>query len=148
MFTHSERQVKHDVHCQSHDAEEGWGDNPGMAKAHKKQSNKDEPGEFGRNLKVLRDQRKWTQDHLAIIASVSKSYISSLEGGSRANPSEGLARRFADVFGCEVADLWGRDQSSFEARALVLLRSIPEEQREAAIGALYGIAASSKPKAA
>lgn len=113
-----------------------------MAKADKKKQPKTEPGEFGRNLKAMRDDKGWTQDHLAIIARVSKSYISSLEGGTRANPSEGLARRFAEAFGCEVADLWGRDQSSFEARAMPLLRQIPERLREKAIGYLYGLAAS------
>lgn len=115
-----------------------------MAKPDKNQ----DPGNFGKNLKERREAKTWTQDHLAIMARVSKSYISSLEGGSRGNPSEGVAQRFADVLGCEVADLWGRDQSSFEARALELLRKIPEKHREAAIASLYGLAADGQSRTA
>lgn len=104
----------------------------------------DKPGDFGRNLKDKRKRFGMTMDALAEKAFVSKSYISSLESGSRKNPSEAMARKLADVFQCDVADLWGRSQSSFEARALELLRSMPEDRREAAIAALYGLAAGSR----
>lgn len=138
MFTHSERAVKPNVHCQSDDAAGPIVHNLGMAK-----SDKNKPGDFGRNLKEKRQRFGMTMDVLAEKAAVSKSYISSLESGSRLNPSEGMARRLADVFQCDVAELWGRSQSSFEARALELLRSMPEARREAAIAALYGLAAGS-----
>jgi transcriptional regulator with XRE-family HTH domain len=109
-----------------------------MAKSPKKQK----PGPFGLNLLDRRKRFDMTQDVLSERASVSKSYISSLESGARANPSEGIARRLADVFQCDVSDLWGRDQSSFEARAMDLLRAMPEDRREAAIAALYGLAST------
>lgn len=115
-----------------------------MAKKDKKQK----PGAFGINLRERRERARLTQDALAIMCQVSKSYISSLESGARANPSEAIARRFANALQCEVADLWGRDQSSFEARALELLRSIPENRREAAIAAIYGLASAGQVRAA
>lgn len=109
-----------------------------MAKDAKKSG---KPGPFGRNVLARRKERGWTQDHLAELTQISKSYISSLEGGSRDNPSEALARKFAAAFRCDVSDLWGRSQSDFEARAMVLLRQMPEDRREAAIAALSGLAA-------
>jgi transcriptional regulator with XRE-family HTH domain len=102
---------------------------------------KDGPGDFGINLKDKRTRFGMTMDVLAERASVSKGYISSLETGARTNPSEAMARRLAKVFDCPVSELWGSSQSSFEARALELLRSMPQDRREAAIASLYGLAA-------
>lgn len=109
-----------------------------------KGDSKNKPGDFGRNLKDKRQRFDMTMDKLADLSGVSKSYISSLESGSRKNPSEALARKLADVFQCDVSDLWGKSQSAFESRALELLRSMPEQRREAAIAALYGLAAGTK----
>lgn len=140
MFTESEQKVKADVHCQTNDPRGAFGHNQGMAKG----GGKSGPGDFGKNLKDKRKRFDMTMDALADKALVSKSYISSLESGSRTNPSEAMARKLAYVFQCDVAELWGRSQSAFEARALELLRSMPEDRREAAIAALYGLAAGSK----
>lgn len=82
-----------------------------------------------------------TIDGLVNRSQVSRGYISSLETGARSNPSEGIARRLAAALECNVADLWGQGQSSFEARALELLRKVPKKHREAAIASLYGLAA-------
>lgn len=138
MFTEREQVVKRNLHYECDDGAGASEHTAGMAKTPKKQK----PGPFGRNLLDRRKRFDMTQDSLSEKARVSKSYISSLESGARANPSEGIARRIADVFQCDVSDLWGRDQSSFEARAMELLRAMPEDRREAAIGALYGLAAS------
>lgn len=98
------------------------------------------PGPFGDNLKQRRTALKFTIDNLADRAFVSRGYISSLETGARLNPSEGMARKLAAALECEVADLWGKSQSAFEARALELLRKIPDNRRESAIASLYGLA--------
>lgn len=98
------------------------------------------PGVFGANLKVRRASLGLTIDMLVERSGVSRSYISSLETGMRANPSEGMAKRLAAALGCEVADLWGRDANAFEARALMLIRAMPEDRQDAAIAALYGLA--------
>ena len=108
------------------------------------EGHKDVPGDFGRNLKERRKRSDLTMDRLSDLALVSKSYISSLESGSRSNPSEAMARKLAYALDCDVADLWGRSQSAFEARALELLRSMPDDRREAAIAALYGLAAGTR----
>lgn len=129
------------VHWQSDDPAAGPVHNPGMAKK------TDGPGDFGRNLKDKRKRLDMTMEVLADKAKVSKSYISSLESGSRTNPSEAMAQKLAYIFQCDVADLWGRSQSSFEARALELLKSVPEDRRESAIAALYGLAARLPEKA-
>lgn len=101
------------------------------------------PGDFGKNLKARREAMELTIDGLVNRSQVSRGYISSLETGAKRNPSEGIARRLAAALECHVADLWGRGQSSFEARALELLRQMPPDRREAAIAALYGLAAGS-----
>lgn len=102
---------------------------------------KKEPGDFGRNLKDRRTRLGMTLDQLADVARTSKGYISDLETGKKSNPSEKMARKLADALQSPVAELWGKSQPAFEARALELLRSMPEDRREAAIAALYGLAA-------
>lgn len=141
MFTHSEPLVKVNVHCQSDDGAEGWSHNARMKKT------ESGPGPFGVNLRDKRKRLGLSMDKLSDITQVSKSYISSLESGSRRSPSEGLARRLAFGLECEASELWGSSQSAFEARALELLRSMPEKRREAAIAALYGLAASAQEAA-
>lgn len=136
MFTHSEPLVKVNVHCQADDAERAGPHNAGMA------TSESGPNHFGVNLSKRRKDLGLSMDKLADLASVSKSYISSLESGSRRSPSEGMARKLAKALDCEASDLWGASQSAFEARALELLKSMPANRREAAIAALYGLAAS------
>lgn len=125
-----------------------WDDDPANAKAHispmAKDTSEKTPGDFGRNLKARREAMELTIDGLVNRSQVSRGYISSLETGAKTNPSEGIARRLAAALDCHVSDLWGRGQSSFEARALELLRKMPTDRREAAIAALYGLAADSE----
>lgn len=140
MFPQREHKVNDDVFP--------WSDDPDAATAHISRMGKDEtskaPGDFGRNLKARREAMELTIDGLVNRSQVSRGYISSLETGAKKNPSEGIARRLAVALDCQVADLWGRGQSSFEARALELLRKMPSDRREAAIAALYGLAAGSE----
>lgn len=103
-----------------------------------------EPGDFGRNLKARREALELTIDGLVNRSEVSRGYISGLETGAKTNPSEGIAKKLAKALDCQVADLWGQGQSSFEARALELLRKMPRDRREAAIASLYGLAAGSE----
>jgi transcriptional regulator with XRE-family HTH domain len=143
MFTASEQKVNSLVCHQSHDRMDGLGHNQRMAKTDIN-APKTGPGDFGVNLKAKRTGMGMTMDALADRARVSKGYISSLETGARTNPSEAMARKLAEVFICPVSELWGNSQSAFETRALELLRSMPEDRREAAIASLYGLAAGLK----
>lgn len=143
MFTDSEQKVNGLVYHPSHDRRNELGHNQRMAKT-SSDAVKTGPGDFGVNLKAKRTGMGMTMDALADRARVSKGYISSLETGARTNPSEAMARKLAEVFMCPVSELWGNSQSAFETRALELLRSMPEERREAAIASLYGLAAGLK----
>lgn len=140
MFPHREHKVNRHVFPESNDPGEAAAHSPPMAK----EAGTKTPGDFGRNLKARREALELTIDGLVNRSQVSRGYISSLETGAKRNPSEGIARRLAAALECQVADLWGRSQSSFEARALELLRQMPLDRREAAIAALYGLAAGSK----
>jgi transcriptional regulator with XRE-family HTH domain len=143
MFTDSEHKVNRHVYHPSHDHHAPMIHNRRMAKTDS-DAQKTGPGDFGVNLKAKRTGMGMTMDALADRARVSKGYISSLETGARTNPSEAMARKLAEVFMCRVSELWGNSQSAFETRALELLRAMPENRREAAIAALYGLASGLK----
>lgn len=139
MFPEREHKVNRNVYCQSDDRDSPACDSAAMAKEAK--SAKNEPGDFGRNLKARREAMELTIDGVVNRSEVSRGYISSLETGAKRNPSEGIARRLAAALECHVSDLWGRGKSAFEERALELIRKMPKDRREAAIAALYGLAA-------
>ena len=55
------------------------------------------------NFRLERINRGLTQRELAAVCEVSLTVIQRLEGGGKASPR--TAKRVADYFNCEVADL-------------------------------------------
>lgn len=49
---------------------------------------------FGRNVRLVRTQKGWTQEQLAFEADVKRSYISEIESGKR-NPSLDVVEKIA-----------------------------------------------------
>lgn len=49
---------------------------------------------FGRNVRLARTQKGWTQEQLAFEADVKRSYISEIESGKR-NPSLDVVEKIA-----------------------------------------------------
>lgn len=56
---------------------------------------------FGKNILVLRKERKLTQEELANLAGVSRNYISMIERGEAENVSDDVIRKLA--IGLEVS---------------------------------------------
>ena len=61
--------------------------------------------QLGMRLRFLRQQRRWSQEDLALNANVNKNYISDLENGRR-NPSLDILERIAVAFGISLAELF------------------------------------------
>lgn len=59
---------------------------------------------LARNLRMLRAERRWTQELVAFEAGMSKVYLSELEAGKR-NPSIGVLEKLATVFAVPPARL-------------------------------------------
>lgn len=57
-------------------------------------------------LKVWREYRGMTQDRLAVLAGVSKSYISQIEAGKK-NGSVKVMRKVAEALAVDLDDLLG-----------------------------------------
>jgi len=63
---------------------------------------------LGRNVLELREAAGMSQERLADLASVSRSYLSRIEGG-RVNVTLSTIVRIANVFGVKVIDLLTQD---------------------------------------
>ena len=61
--------------------------------------------QLGMRIRFLRQQRRWSQEDLALNASINKNYISDLENGRR-NPSLEILERIASTFGISLAELF------------------------------------------
>ena len=61
--------------------------------------------QLGMRIRFLRQQRRWSQEDLALIANINKNYISDLENGRR-NPSLEILERIASTFGISLAELF------------------------------------------
>ncbi|KLE34063.1 helix-turn-helix transcriptional regulator [Aurantiacibacter luteus] len=59
-------------------------------------------------LRVLRAERKWSQQDLADRLEVSRQSVNAIETG-KYDPSLPLAFRIADVFGMPIEELFQRD---------------------------------------
>jgi len=57
------------------------------------------------HLKPLRTERGWTQAHLAEQLGISRQSVNAIESGKHA-PSLPLAFRIADLFACEIKDVF------------------------------------------
>ena len=61
--------------------------------------------QLGMRIRFLRQQRRWSQEDLALNANINKNYISDLENGRR-NPSLEILERIASTFGISLAELF------------------------------------------
>ena len=61
--------------------------------------------QLGMRIRFLRQQRRWSQEDLALNANINKNYISDLENGRR-NPSLEILERIASTFGITLAELF------------------------------------------
>ncbi len=60
-------------------------------------------------LRVLRAERKWSQQDLADRLEVSRQSVNAIETG-KYDPSLPLAFRIADVFGLTIEEIFLRDE--------------------------------------
>ena len=61
--------------------------------------------QLGMRIKYLRQNRRWSQEDLALNANVNKNYISDLENGRR-NPSLEILERISVAFNISLAELF------------------------------------------
>ena len=61
--------------------------------------------QLGMRIRFLRQQHRWSQEDLALIANINKNYISDLENGRR-NPSLDILERIAVAFNISLAELF------------------------------------------
>ncbi len=59
-------------------------------------------------LRVLRAEREWSQQDLALRLEVSRQSVNAIETG-KYDPSLPLAFRIADLFGMAIEDVFLRD---------------------------------------
>ncbi len=60
---------------------------------------------LGQMLRMLREEKGWTQEELAEKASVERSYLAKLETGVKVNPSLAVLKRLAKSLRVPVTDL-------------------------------------------
>ena len=61
--------------------------------------------QLGMRIRFLRQQRRWSQEDLALNANINKNYISDLENGRR-NPSLEILERIASTFNISLSELF------------------------------------------
>ncbi len=62
---------------------------------------------LGLMLRILREEKGWTQEELAEKASVERSYLAKLETGVKQNPSLKVLKRLAKSLRVPVTELLG-----------------------------------------
>jgi len=67
---------------------------------------------FGKNVLVFRKERKLTQEKLAILADVSRNYISMIERGEAENVSDEIIRKLAISLEISIEQLTGESGKS------------------------------------
>lgn len=65
------------------------------------------------NIRTMREERGWTQEHLASLVQVSRQTINSLEAG-RYKPSIMLALKLAHVFKVPLEDVFRLESTDWE----------------------------------
>lgn len=61
--------------------------------------------QLGMRIKFLRNQRKWSQEDLALESGINKNYICDLENGRR-NPSLKVLEKICLAFGITLVELF------------------------------------------
>ena len=91
----------------------------------------DEVNVLGKQIKMLRTIRGWTQEEFGKRLGVSKVTVSSYEHGLRV-PNVEMLNKLADLFEVTVDYLLGRDEtcgaSEMEREMIGILRRLPEDQ--------------------
>ena len=59
---------------------------------------------FGHNVRVLRESRSWSQEQLAEVSGLHRTYISGIERGVR-NPTLTIVETIARAFGVPPSQL-------------------------------------------
>lgn len=59
---------------------------------------------FGQRVRQLREARGWSQEHLAVVVGLDRSYVGSVERGER-NVSLENIEKFAHALGVKLAEL-------------------------------------------
>jgi putative transcriptional regulator len=65
------------------------------------------------NIRIMREERGWTQEHLASLVQVSRQTINSLEAG-RYKPSIMLALKLAHVFKVPLEEVFRLESTDWE----------------------------------
>ena len=60
---------------------------------------------FGEKIKLLRIEKGWSQEKLALNADLDRTYIQSIEKGER-NVSITVVQKIADAFEVEISELF------------------------------------------
>ncbi len=60
---------------------------------------------LGQMLRMLREEKGWTQEELAEKASVGRTYLAKLETGAKVNPTIAVLKRLAKSLRVPVAEL-------------------------------------------
>ncbi len=59
---------------------------------------------LGTNVRRIRERKGWSQEKLAEMAELDRTYVSGIERGIR-NPTVGVIQRIADALGVPAAEL-------------------------------------------
>lgn len=65
---------------------------------------------IGENIKRMREAKNMSQKDLADLVEVGQPMVAQIERGSRI-PTMALGASIAQVFGCSMDELWGRNES-------------------------------------
>ena len=66
---------------------------------------------FGETVRVIRLERGWSQEDLAELADVDRTYVSGLERGVR-NPALSTQARVVDALGLDMSTSWQRAEKN------------------------------------
>jgi transcriptional regulator with XRE-family HTH domain len=64
--------------------------------------------QFGRNVRKMREAKSWSQEDLAEVSSLHRTYISGIERGAR-NPTLSVVLRLANALGVSPAELLAQE---------------------------------------
>ena len=99
--------------------------------------------EIGMRITSLRNDKGLTLSELASLATVSKSYLSTVERGSGSRPGAAFLHKIAQALGVTIADLVGRrlvadsPNSPPELQALASDRNLPARDVEMLAGIAF-----------
>ena len=65
--------------------------------------------EVGKNVRKYREQRRWSQEYLAEVTGLHRTYISGIERGTR-NPTITIVNKIAEALKIDVSNLFKLDK--------------------------------------